>query len=191
MVENRVALAKPVLPDAVLRIGVASKAEAAEPGENRVTVTLVDRGAQGWDTLRRFSEAVLKRLSADGSIVKPNVFPDPDEKRVDVKIDPVKIRRYGVSLADVSKAFWAADSRNLDAIRTLHVRSASGDAISLGTLATVGLVNGPSVYRVDMYSAVRITGSPPEGSTPESAPSRCAELADAERRAQNDPAPSR
>ncbi len=189
LVKNRVALAGPQLPEAVQHAGVAVETKPTEKAENRVTIALVDRGQVGWDALRRFSEAVLKRLSADGAIVRPESFPGPEEKQVHVQIDRAKCREYDVPLAEVTKAVDAARGNNRDELKSLDVRSAKGNPVSLGKLVTVESVSGPTaVYRVDMYLAVRITGSPPEGKTAKSAASRCAELADAERKGQNHPA---
>jgi hypothetical protein len=189
LVKNRVALAKPMLPEAVQHAGVAVETKATEKAENRVTIVLVDRGQVGGDALRRFSEAVLERLSADGAIVSPETFPGPEGKRVHVQIDRAKCREYSVPLAEVTKAVDAARGRNSDGLESLEVRSAKGNAVSLGKLVTIELVSGPAaVYRVDMYPAVRITGAPPAGKIAESAAARCAELADAERNVQDRPA---
>ncbi len=211
LVRDRVALANPVLPEAVRRAGVAVKVGAAEVSEKDVTIALVDRGESGWDALRRFSQSTVKRLSADGAIVKPAVFPGPDEKQVRVYLDRAKCAKYGVSFAEVMKAVQAADpgrkiddleaqfaafgdrlvvplpaGAKIDELKAQHVRSTKGDSVSLGTLAAIGLVSVPSgVYRVDMYPAVRITGLPPQGMMAESAAARCAELADAERKSQH------
>jgi multidrug efflux pump subunit AcrB len=190
LVQNRVALAMPILPDAVQHAGVGVKAGAAGESENRVTIALVDRSDHGGDAQRRFCEAALKRLSADGAIVKPEVFPGPNEEQVRVQIDRAKCAEHGVSVAEIPEAVRAAGpGKSLDVLKMLRIRPAKGDAIPLGTLAALSLESGPTaLYRVDMYPAVRIAGSPPEGKTTESAASRCVQLADAERESQNDSA---
>jgi multidrug efflux pump subunit AcrB len=194
LVQNRVALAKPMLPEAVQHTGVAVKARAAKESKNRAVIALVDRGDHGWHSLQRFSEAVLKRLSADQAIVKPEVFPGPDGKHVDVQIDPVKCREQGVSVTEMMNTLQAAGSAkidvgNIDVLKARRVRLSNGGTISLGKIATVELVSGPTaVYRLDLYPAVRISALPPEGKNAESAASRCAELAEAERKSQSQPA---
>jgi hypothetical protein len=189
LVKNRVALAQPMLPEAVQHAGVAVEAKATEKTANRVTITLVDRGQVGGDALRKFSEAVLKRLSADGAIVRPESFPGPEEKQAHVQIDRAKCREFGVPLAEVTKAVDAARGRSSDELKSLDVCPAKGNPVPLGKLVTTELVSGPTaVYRVDMYRAVRITGSPPAGKTAKSAAAGCVELADAERNAQDHPA---
>ncbi len=194
LVQNRVAFAKPVLPEAVQHSGVAVRTRAAKASENRAAVALVDRGSHGWDSLRRFSAAVLKRLSADHAIVKPEVFPGPDGQHVNVQIDRAKCIEDGVSLGEAMKALQAVgsgkiDAGNFDAWKTQPVRSANGGIVPLGKIAAVESASGPTaVYRVDLYPAVRITVSPPEGKSAVSAALRCAELADLERRSQSEPA---
>ncbi len=195
LVQNRVALATPQLPDSVRRAGVAVKVGTAEGGPKNVAIALEDRGGEGHDALRRFSDALVKRLSAAGAIVKPSVFPGPDEKRLNVKrlnvqIDRDKCAQLGVPADEVMKAVQTAGAgRKIDALRALTVRSAKGDAVPLSALAAIKMASAPAgVYRVDMYPAVRITGSPPPGETTGSAAERCAELADAERKNQNHPA---
>jgi hypothetical protein len=126
LIHNRVAAAELVLPEAVQRAGVAVQLGAAEDDDKkRVTIAIVDREDVGWQALRRLSEAVLKRLTADGAIVKPAAFPDLDQ-------EPVRV-----------------------------------------------------VYRVNMMSAVRLSGLPRQGMTTKSAASRCMDLADAEQKRQD------
>jgi multidrug efflux pump subunit AcrB len=189
LLQSRVALAKPVLPEAVQWAGVAVKVEAAEErGKNRVAIAVVDRGGQGGKALRRLAQAVLKRLSAERAIVKPEMFPGPDENQVSVQVDRAKCAKYGVSVAELVKAMQAAGpGMKIEAVKRLHVTSVKGEQIPLGAVAAVELASGPTAaYRVNMYPAVRVTGSLPEGKTTASAVSRCAELADAERESQND-----
>jgi multidrug efflux pump subunit AcrB len=178
LVQNRVALAKPMLPEAVQHIVSVVRTGAVKDSERRATIALVDRGDHGWDSLRRFSEAVLKRLAANQAIVKPEVFPGPDGKHAYAHLDRAKCAEYGVSVAEAAKAMRDARSEKIDVLKALPVRSAIGGVIPLGKIAAIELVSGPTaVYRVDLYPAVRISGSPPEGKTAESAAAKCAELA--------------
>jgi multidrug efflux pump subunit AcrB len=81
LVQNRAALAQPILPDAVQKAGMAVKLEAGEEGESkRVSIAIEDRQDRGRQALRAVSEAVLKRLTAEKAIVEGNAFPDSDEK---------------------------------------------------------------------------------------------------------------
>ena len=72
-------------------------------------------------------------------------------------------------------------------MKKVTVRSQEGKDIPLSALAEFTIVDAPAVvYRVNMYTAVRITGSPEEGKTVKEAAARCVELADAERRSRED-----
>ncbi len=186
LVQNRVALANPDLPDAVARGGVTVTARAAKEVEKDAAIALVDRGGQGHDALQQFSQAALKRLAAEGAIVKPAVFPGAGKPQLNLQIDRQKCAQYGLRVADVTKAVQAAPpSSKIGALEKVSIRLADGRAVSLGTVATFDRVICPAgVYRVDMYPAVRISGSPAEGMTRETAAARWAELADAERKQQ-------
>jgi multidrug efflux pump subunit AcrB len=189
LVESRVALAKTVLPEAVQDAGLTVEAEAAEKPENHVAIVLVDRGQAGWDALRRFSEAVVKRLSAEGAIERPETFPGPEEKKSFVDVDRHKCREYAVPLAEVFHVVSAAGGKTSDELKSLKVRSEKGDAVALEKLATIELRSGPTaVYRVDLHDAVRITGSPPQGKSAKAATAKCAQIAEAVRSAQEHPA---
>jgi multidrug efflux pump subunit AcrB len=166
LVENRVALAKAVLPSAVVGGGITVEAKTAPRAENRVTITIVDRRGQGWEALRQFSEAVLKRLSADGAIVKPEVFPDLHEKALLLDIDREKCRKHNVLVTDVTSALQLAmsaiefrnmqllTSKALDELRDRNLRVLKGEFVRPGTPGQ--LTVGGRVYRVDMGPPPRI-----------------------------------
>jgi multidrug efflux pump subunit AcrB len=190
LVQNRVALAMPMMPDAVKRVSAAVKIRAEkEGGRDRVTIAIVDRGGHGWNALRGFSEAVLKRLSADGAIVKPETFPGPDEDQLHVDFDRKKCTEHGVAITEAFDAVQTAtSSAKINEWKSLRIKSSKGDTVPLNAIAEVKVVKGPSaVYRVDMYQAVRITDSATEGHTARSAALRCVGLADDERKDQKDP----
>jgi multidrug efflux pump len=215
LVQNRVALAYPVLPEAVRKVGASVKIRKAETADkDRVSIAMVDRGGQDRKALQGWSEAVLKRLSAEGAIVKPEIFPGPDEDQVKIDLDLAKLREHGVSVAEVTTAIgdssiqaamqahghatpvlrgvteWKdPDPRaTFETLKTASVTTANGSVIPLAKLATIHLAKGPAaVYRVDMYPAVRISGEPPAGKAAQLAASRCAEMAEAERKGQPHP----
>jgi len=189
LVENRVSLATPMLPDAVKKAGIkVADGGVTAGGQKRVAIALIDRGSRGRDALRQFSAAVLKRLAAEGAITNPETFPGPDKDEVDVDIDRAKWAKFGIPLSEVFEMIHATrGSADVEAAKKLRVKSAKGEKIPLDKVATVKLMPRPTaVYRVNMYPAVRISGSPPQGETAESAASRCAELADKERQNRND-----
>jgi len=87
-VQNRVALAQPILPEAVQKAGVTVKVAAAESGEKRrAAIALVDRDNHSREILRDASAAVLKRLSAERSMAAPQAFPGPDGKQLRIQIN--------------------------------------------------------------------------------------------------------
>ena len=188
LIQNRVAMATPVLPDAVKRGGVPVVLSAQGQGNpNRATIVLMDRSNHGWDPLRGFSEAVVKRISADGAMLKPEAFPGPDAKHVHVDLDRAKCAKYGVAIADALKVVDRTGVK-IEALNAVHVSTAKGEKIPITSVATLSLVSGPAaVYRFNLYPAVRITGTAPQGRSAASAASRCAELAEEERKNQKDP----
>jgi multidrug efflux pump subunit AcrB len=188
LVQNRVALAQPMLPAAVQSDRIVVKVKTVKADDKDiVSIAIVDRDQRGRDILLNLSETVRKRLLADGAMAKPEIFPGPDEKQVYVQIDREKCNEYGVRVSDIVEAMKPDDKdKRIEALKTLSVKAANGESIELKKLATLELVNGPSgVYRVNMYPAVRITGSLPEGKTVKSAASHCEELVDKERKSQS------
>jgi multidrug efflux pump subunit AcrB len=185
LVQNRVSLAMPILPDAVKQTGVAVKRGVAQEDDTKpVVIALLDRGDHGWKALRGWSEAVVERLTADGVLVKPEVFPGPDEKQIRLLIDRAKCVRIGVAEADVHKAVQkAGPTVKMEALKQRTVTSARGDEVPLGAVAAFLEVTAPvAVFRVNMYPAVRISGSPAEGKTRVKAARMCLELAEAQRK---------
>jgi multidrug efflux pump subunit AcrB len=182
LVQNRVDLAGPILPEEVRRAGLSVKIGSAEKGGRPVAIVLSDREDRGRDALQRLSAAVVKRLTSEGAALQPEVFPGPDEPQVVLRIDREKCATVGVTEADVKAAMrTAAPSASLDELKTVTVTSASGLKIPLGSLAAFQKVIGPAaVYRVNLYPSVRISGFPPEGKTAAEAAARWMELAEAE-----------
>jgi multidrug efflux pump subunit AcrB len=184
LVQNRVAMALPRLPDAVKQGDIAAKLGGAAEGDTKpVVIALEDRGDLGLQALRAWSDDVVKRLKADGALVKPEVFPGPDEKQIDVLVNREACARHGVKVDDVMKAVRAAGpAAKIDDLTTQTVTSAQGDEVPLGALASFAEVTGPpAICRVNMYPAVRVSGSPPEGKSATEAARRCVKLAEAER----------
>jgi len=184
LVQNRVALAMPRLPDQVKQGDVAVKLDGGAEGETGpVVIALEDRGDLGLQALRAWSDDVVKRLKADGALVKPEMFPGPDEKQLDVRVNREACARHGVKVDDVMKAVRAAGpAAKIDDLTKQTVTSAQGDEVPLEALAWFAEVTGPTVIcRVNLYPAIRITGSPPEGKSAAEAARQCVKLAEAER----------
>jgi multidrug efflux pump subunit AcrB len=191
LVQNRVALALRVLPDVVKRAGVAVKFGPARRSSKQVVIALQDRADHGHTALRRWSAAVVKRLVRAGAAVKPEVFPGPDEERVDVRLDRAKCAKMGVAVADAQRAAQAAvkaagppplSAAKIAALKKVKVTSAMGDKVPLAAVASFAAVTGPAVvYRVNQYPSVRISGLPPKGKMAAEAAARWVELARAGR----------
>ena len=177
LVENRVSLAAPVLPDAVQKNQVSVKLWKTEPKPNEVAIAVIDRQVRGWEELQRAASAAMKRLEADGAIMNPQMFPR-DEKRVSVEPDRAKCLALGVPVADVSKAAQAAGTTaKIEDLRNLMVR----DKISLKEVATIKEVTEPSaIYQVNLHLAIRIIGAPPAGKSVAASAARCVALAEDE-----------
>jgi multidrug efflux pump subunit AcrB len=138
---------------------------AQEDDKKSVVIALTHRGDYGREALRGWSQAVVERLTADGVLVKPEVFPGPDEKQTGlVRIDRASCARLGLAEADVHKAVrTAGPAVKIDALKKRTVTNAKGDKVPLKAVATFKEVIVPAaVYRMHLYEAVRITGSPPD-----------------------------
>lgn len=163
IIEKRVALAEPVLPDLVRRNKISVKLAKPEKSENQVTIALVDRGEHGFDALSKLADALAKQMANDGTIVKPAVFPRSENHSL-VHIDRKKCSQLGVSPADVNTVVQAAGpTASIEALKELKVRSDQNQIVPLAKVATFEPVTGPAaVYRVNLYPAIRITGEPPK-----------------------------
>src|SRR3989442_681511 len=70
IINNRVSLASPNLPDVVKNAGVSVKVESAASDRKKGDIALVDEKGHGWDALQKRAGAIVKQLSADGMLVK-------------------------------------------------------------------------------------------------------------------------
>jgi len=181
LVEVRVAIALPVLPEEARRRGVAVKVAPAEPATKMATIALQDRGANGHAALRKWAETVAKRL-ADSGAVKPVVFPGPDVPQLVTKVDRARCAQLDVSPAAVLETVEAAGpTATPDELRRLLVRAGDGK-VALGAVASFEAMTGPAVvHRVDLFPAVRLSAAPPAGQTPAEAAAKWAGVAATDR----------
>jgi multidrug efflux pump subunit AcrB len=187
LVKNRVALAQPVLPDVVQRAGVEVKIGSASMDRQQVQIALIDQGQLGWQAMHDLAAAVIKRLAGDNALVKPEAFPALDEKHIDVQIDRVKCHEFGIEMAAVFDALKVlrTPGTTIESMKKLTVATIKGKAIPLAEIATFERVSGPNaVYRLNLYDAVRITGTATQGMSTESAAAKCTEIAETVRRSQ-------
>jgi multidrug efflux pump subunit AcrB len=182
LVQNRVSLAKPILPEVVQTTGVSVKVGKAESDRNEVAIIVTDRQDQGWKALEEVAGFVVKRLAKEGAVIKPQAYPQ-EEEQVFIQIDREQCRLRGVALPDVYTAMEAAGSAaRVDRLKKVMVR----DKIPLTAIATIKVVTGPAaIYRVNLYPAIRITGAPPAGESVASVSARCVEWAEAEIKGRN------
>jgi AcrB/AcrD/AcrF family len=103
LVEARIALAKPVLPDLVQRAGISVKAGGGVSGRDKAIIALIDRGDHGWEELQKLAQAVMKRMSVDGAVAKANAFP-MDEQGLSLEVDRKKCAALGIAVKDVHAA---------------------------------------------------------------------------------------
>ena len=182
LVQNRVELAVPILPEQARRAGTSVKVGPAEEDRTSTAICLIDKEDQGREAMQRWSAAVKKRLTAAGAANNPVVFPGPDERKLVTRIDRSKCVVLGLTEADVREAVRAAGPEaRIDALKSLTIDSASGQKIPLGSVTAFEEAAVPSaVYRVNLFPAVRITGNPPETKSPAQAAAWWVRLAEAE-----------
>jgi RNA polymerase sigma factor (sigma-70 family) len=129
LVQNRVNLCLPQLPDAVKQGGVITRKKVgdngwkgllAEAGPNQVAFVVIDRGDQGWKELQKAANAIVKPLAAADTLRNPQVFPG-DEKAVYIDIDLDRCRAYGVPVAEVFKAVQAAAAMKREELKNVYI----------------------------------------------------------------------
>jgi multidrug efflux pump subunit AcrB len=177
LVQNRVALATPLLPDLVRRNEISVKLGKTEADPKQVAIAVIDRHGHGWQALQKTAGAVMKRLGTERAITKPQVFPQ-DEKQVAIQLDRAKCASLGLSPTEVMDAVQGAGAPGkIDDLRKLAVR----DKILLTDVATLKEVTAPgAVYRVNLHPAIRITGAPTDRKSVAAVTGTCVGLAEAE-----------
>ncbi len=187
LVQNRVNLALPMLPELVQRSGVTVKVKPVQKEDNRVAIALVDQGQLGQAEMRKFADVVLKRITEKEALANPEIFPGPDADQLNVQLDRAKCAAHGVAAADVTKVIediiTPMKAAKLDeqfaALMKARLKTANGGEVALTELANIKVVPGPNiVFRVNLHSAIRISGSAPNAK----AAANCAALAEAERK---------
>ncbi|HVS38778.1 MAG TPA: efflux RND transporter permease subunit [Gemmataceae bacterium] len=200
LVQSRVALAEPQLPDFVIQEKVSVTVGKAEACPDQAAIAVIDRADIGWEALQQAANAVVKQLVAEDALTKPEAFPG-GEKLLYIDIDLQKCDSLGVTPAEVYKAIEdASPSGAVDLKKEgvftfgyLSVQSKAAvpaieverfrnvplrDKVFLRDVAVFQAIDGPAaVYRVDGFPAIRITGAPPEGKTVAEAAAQCIRLA--------------
>ncbi|HZZ81738.1 MAG TPA: efflux RND transporter permease subunit [Gemmataceae bacterium] len=156
LVENRAALADPLLPE-IVRLNKVTVKARMEPARAGTAIALIDHGYHGWDALRDRGAAIAKRLEKEGKAKGLKIFPS-DEKQVYVLIDRNKCAERGIEMTEVKKLLAAGQLKSVADYKALKIKGKT----PLTEVAEVKEVTGPSaVYRVNLDSAIRITA--PDG----------------------------
>jgi multidrug efflux pump subunit AcrB len=180
LVQNRVNLAMPQLPDEVRREGVRVIIGKADETEKAVTIALLDKGNLGSDALQEWSASVMKQLAAEDATWKPEALTVETEKQIEVKVDREKCLKAGVALSDAFKTLEAVDKdAKIETFQELIV--SSGDIkVPLKTIATIQETTVPvAIYRFNLYPAVRITAEAPKDQSPSKIAAKWVKLAEA------------
>ena len=147
LVQARVALVEPILPDVVQKSKVSVRVGIAEGDPNKVTIAVIDRQKLGWQQLHKAADAVEKRFATDGALMDPVIFPR-NEKGMLISIDREKAAPLGLTVSDAA---------HLMAQRAEWLDMHEGVAVITETTFP------SAIYRIDGYPAIRITATPTEG----------------------------
>lgn len=184
-----------VIPHVTVRVSAAGD---HPPFPVRVTLSGPDR-----NVLHQWAQAVVAGVSAEGTVLDPDLFPPADQPRLKFEIDPDAAKRLALSSREIMEAVRLA-SGNAAALRlaggqaitvrleaprgpaellsALTVRNANGDLVPLGAVANAtAAYEPPALLRLGTSPAVRLTGAPPAGGTPAAAAATVLRVAAAER----------
>ncbi|MCE5269470.1 MAG: efflux RND transporter permease subunit, partial [Planctomycetaceae bacterium] len=187
IVESRVKLALPMLPDAVRQASVKVKEERAvatgREAEEGPVVDFVLCGASN-DKVRQWASELVKRLRASKKLVDIRIVPDPAQQHSvpHIDVDRKKLRSLGISIEDLLERV-APDGKSVLASKStadigkLTVRNAKGEMVPLSRFTTVRETMTPDrVDRFDMHPSVEITANAGPGVQASQARSLCREM---------------
>lgn len=176
LVTNRVALAKPNLPN---NVQVSNNlVQPANGNPTQVTLAIIDRDNQGWAALKRCAEEALKPLAAANVINNPTAFPI-EERQISLNINRDKQTLLGLTTEEVHQAI-PPNARELK-IEDLQKLTVGEKKIPLAQFVTFTEGLAPSaIVRVNLQPAIRITGAASNGNSVPEAAKQAAELIEAE-----------
>lgn len=193
LVQQRVDGVIGLFPPLVVREGISVTVGKLADEPKQVVIAVLDKGnvdrmgnvlahsrGVGWNALGVMTDGVRKRLVADGVIVLPHEAPKP-EKFVSRDIDLEKCKRLGISMKDVDDALVRnLNNPELDGSKrtSLYSIKVHGDT-TYGELFANREHDVVTLFRVNRHSAIRITGSPPEGKSVAAAADKCIQSAEA------------
>jgi multidrug efflux pump subunit AcrB len=187
------------LSHTAIRVGVVQPGGKAFP----VRLALTGPVEEDEEALREVTSRVVERMLKDPCVAEPGVYPEQPEPRYAVNIDRDKCATSGVELNDIFTTLQASlggihatnfskfsmmwpvtvqaqpqFAREIEDLRMLFVRSATGEMVPLEKLLTIKKsVAPPAIVRVIGRRAFILTAAPAAGKTPAEAAALCVKLA--------------
>ncbi len=178
LVQERLDLAKPKLPAGAQIMSVAVKPPKAALNPTQVTIALLDQKNRDWQIRQKHAEALLKQFAAENVLNNLTIYPTA-EKQVVIMTDSDKLARLGISKAELNAAL-PPDARDMP-IDELQQLTIGEQKIPLSSLVEFHEELAPNtIYRVNQFPALRITGVPSPDSTIPDAGAKAVELAETE-----------
>ena len=180
LVQNRIALAIPLLPV------VSTEPEVAvmerKPSAGSVRIALIGEGQQD---LRRWADALAARLKKEKVATEVEVWPRGDSSWLSLHIDREKAEELGVKVRDLFETIATIpdDSvESMDRLKKLTIRSRGERDIPIAALVSYERVTGPDgIAFIGTETAVKLFAKPPEGATAVDAAAACIQIAREER----------
>ena len=178
LVQERLDLAKPKLPADAQIMSVSVKPPKAALNPTQVTIALLDHKNRDWQIRQIHAEAILKQFAAANVLNNPTMYPTA-EKQVLFMTDSDKLARLGLSKAELNAAM-PPNARDMP-IDELQKLTVGENKIPLSSLVEFHEELAPTtIYRVNQFPAIRITGVASPGSTILDAGAKSVELAETE-----------
>ena len=177
-----------------------------------VRIALTDEGGHGEEKLRKWADAVAKRLEKEEVAIDPDVFPGRAAPQTFVHVDREKLAKLGLKMADVCDTLQTAvgglyvndfnafgrttqvrihsDAKGAtpEDLKRLKLKSEKGEIVPLGSVAAFKATEAPpAALRVNLYPALRISAAVPPGKTAAEVTAKCIEIAEAERKSMKMP----
>ncbi len=189
LVENRVNLALPVLPDEVKKSGVTVRKQSADTAE-KPSPPAIDFFVYGPEQakVRQWAEKLIARLRESKMLAHLQATPDLAlHPSLFFDVDHAKASAMGVSVKDILdriKAYMDAPgsagnrSKAAAEVGKLKVRNANGEMTPLSPFVTVREKRIPAALeRLDLAAVVEISANPATGLSPQRIRALCEESA--------------
>jgi multidrug efflux pump subunit AcrB len=202
LVQNRVSLALPVLPNEVKRAGVTvlKKGSAVADG-SALNLIIEDRNEHGFDDLAKLAQNLAEKLRTSDKLTEVKLGPSGrTEEQLNIEVNRVAAMNAGVALNDIMETLQVyfdsqsdetakflrekgrIEVRAKDRVRwaeeitQLKIRSRNGAMVPMQSLVKVRTVQGPlTLERFDSHQMVEITAKPANGVSSAEAQKFCEE----------------